>query len=159
MSLNPANEGDIRLVGGFAQDRRYGQGQPRKQSVKALAGNSKYSKGDEGHQKVAKQETLDDSAAGRGISRLNRDFCNIYDDFLEPVEVEESDYRSYSESCADTPSEKGTGSDQGGKPEDGHDAGDTLQSTGVEVVVVSDCSDSGHEKILKGSAISYDHPD
>jgi hypothetical protein len=43
----------IRLICGLAQDRRHGQKQARKQSIKALAGNRKYNKGDDGHQKVA----------------------------------------------------------------------------------------------------------
>jgi len=46
------------LVPRLAQHCRYGQEQPRKESIKAIAGNNKYNKRSEGHQKVAQQEGL-----------------------------------------------------------------------------------------------------
>src|SRR5205809_2706959 len=96
----------ICLVSRFAQHRRYGQEQARKQSIEALAGNSKYSKGNKGQQKVAQDEAVHDAAAGGGGSRSNGEIRQSGDDFFEPVKIEIGNRAAESEAEGDAPSEK-----------------------------------------------------
>src|SRR6266536_2873647 len=102
----------VPLVRSFAKNGRNGQKQARKQSVNALAGNSKYNKRHHSHQKVAQQKTMHNSPAGGGISRLNGKLADSGDNFLQPIEIHVCNTASQSEPQSAAPSEESPCGDQ-----------------------------------------------
>src|SRR5215470_5632954 len=132
---NSASERLIRFVRGLAQDGRYGQEQPCKQSVKALAGDTQYSKGNEGHQKVAQDEAVHHATArGRGPG-LESEVGQAGNHFFQPVKVQIGNASAQGESQCDAPAEKRDGGEKSSDTDDEHEDTNAVDGTGVEVIV------------------------
>src|SRR5689334_17969443 len=102
---HPAKYDPVTLICRLAQHCRNGQKQARKQSIKALAGNNKYNKGDDRHQEVTEQETGHNASRGDRRTGTHGQLSDARDHFLQRVKIQERDCAPQAKAGGNAPSE------------------------------------------------------
>src|SRR5258708_8646122 len=122
------------MVRRLKKERCHREEQARKKAVQALARNTQYNIRCHGHQKVAQQKTVHNSAAGCRSARLRRKVRDSRDNVLQPVEIHVTNDASTQHANTDAPSEICLRSDKSGDANDNHDALNPRDCPGVEVI-------------------------